>query len=723
MQVEKLVAGSYLVTHHQHRILVGFPPEIIKIFLARKLPIPTCWLLPDRKIVQGISQYSTEFPFYHFLFFSAPPARPEKLTVIGTARDLKVNQQILRSALLGPSEEEMFRWKIASENASFLRRELDYLALKDSAGKVLPVSHFLKEVELETDNFIKIDDDFWVRHTGFNRYEFQTKDANLPLLIEEESVRTFPYELAPLPQLPVAASNLKIMGGGNGFTPNRPCTGFLVEHQGIRLLVDVGPYIGQLTQHHGFSLSQIHGIYLTHIHDDHTAGLTEFIQSGNKVDLFSTPEVARAAFQKLALLYDQSEEQIAKNFNFIEVFPHQTISYYGMEMKSYYSIHSVPCLGLSLRLKTQGLPDFHLLYPSDTLKLERVEELFQKGVLSQTRYDSYLHFLKQPADLLVYDSGSGIIHADAQDLNQFQAKAFLCVHTDKIAPEAASHFNLARGGDTYPLTRSITPIPSPVSLEALEFLLELFPSTSTTWLKVLLEDALTYSFNPGQLVLKKGTAASNIFLLLSGNMELVIDASENTEKRVLTLVPGDLFNAETLRNKFDQPNAAIYARSIGLYLSFSGELFHQFLQRQKLSRALQEYYEIRAFLGNTPLVCELDLHTRSELACLAKSIFFPQNTTILSQGEESRDCYLIREGSVQVIRQEAQNQKILLGKSDIFGERALLLGKRRNATVIANSEVLCYQFDSLGIHDLCERNLELKNQLEKLIRSREEFLA
>ncbi|MEK7487166.1 MAG: cyclic nucleotide-binding domain-containing protein, partial [Planctomycetota bacterium] len=465
--------------------------------------------------------------------------------------------------------------------------------------------------------------------------------------------------------------------------------------------------------------SQIHGLFLTHIHDDHTAGLTEFVQSGNKIDLFSTPEIARAAFQKLAMLYHQTEEQIAKNFRFIPITPDLPIEYYGMTLTGHYAIHSVPCIGFKLALRSQGKPPFQILYPSDTLKLDRVHELRQHQILAPERYENYLAFLKQEVDLMIYDSGAGIIHADAKDLEHYQAKNYLCVHTDKISKEATLNFSLARGGDTYPLTQPVFPLSSSISFEAFDFLTKLFPRVPSIWLKVLLEDALAHSFNPGQIVLRKNVTQSPIYLLLSGYLDLLIDTPKE-ETRSIALYPGDLFSAQTLQNVQGASNAAIAARSIGLYLTFSQDLFQNFLQNKPFKHLFQEYYEVRSFLENTPLVCDLDLHTRNELASIAKGVLFPENTTILTQGEDSHDCYLIREGSVQVIKEDLQHRKIVLGKNEIFGERALLLGQKRNATVIANSIVRCYQFDPLSFRKLCLRNTELRAQLEKLIRNREE---
>jgi hypothetical protein len=73
-----------------------------------------------------------------------------------------------------------------------------------------------------------------VRHLAPNTYEFQSLIDQESRILElpEEAFSPFPYSLAT-PNPLYSYSSLKILGGGNGFTPEQPCTGFLIEHQGI----------------------------------------------------------------------------------------------------------------------------------------------------------------------------------------------------------------------------------------------------------------------------------------------------------------------------------------------------------------------------------------------------------------------------------------------------------------------------------------------------------
>jgi ribonuclease BN (tRNA processing enzyme)/CRP-like cAMP-binding protein len=646
MQIEKLMAGSYLLTHHQTHILIGFPPELVKLFFKRKLPIPTCWILPDRKISEGVSLYSTEFPFYHFLFFSNPKTRPPRLKVLGKPADLHINEEILSAALLGPSLAQLQQWNPAF--AIPLHQELQYLALKNAQNEVLPVKHFLDPRPLLSQTFTEIEEGLNVRHLAPNTYEFQSLIDQESRILElpEEAFSPFPYSLAT-PNPLYSYSSLKILGGGNGFTPEQPCTGFLIEHQGIRLLIDAGPYIRQLLRHHGLNLSQIHALYLTHIHDDHSAGLTELLQEGQIIDLFSTPEIAQSAFQKLALLSQDSEEQIAKHFRFHALTPGQPLSYYGMTLQADYSIHSVPCIGLKLDLKSQGHPDFTLLYPSDTLKRERVQELYEKKVIDDSRYQNYIHTLEQPVDLLIYDSGAGILHADSKDLEQCHSKSYLSVHTNKLSASDELRYTLGRGGEIFPLASP--PQPSPPASLLLEAAELLYPSPQSP----LLQDAQLCSFQANQVLLSSTSQNPPVYLLLRGFLELHLSSEDSHS--ILPLVPGDLFGAPTLCSSSPKKNkASILSTTSALCLAFSEPLFQSCCASDTLFRLQQSYFTTRSFLAKTPFASELDYRTKNELAFIAREVYFAPNTTILTQGEDSRDFYIICEGSVEVIRNEKE---------------------------------------------------------------------
>jgi putative ABC transport system ATP-binding protein len=59
--------------------------------------------------------------------------------------------------------------------------------------------------------------------------------------------------------------------------------------------------------------------------------------------------------------------------------------------------------------------------------------------------------------------------------------------------------------------------------------------------------------------------------------------------------------------------------------------------------------------------------------------------TVIREGEQGEEFFMISEGAVDVIR--AEHEVARLGRGDFFGEVALISGEPRNATIVANGEL------------------------------------
>ena len=69
---------------------------------------------------------------------------------------------------------------------------------------------------------------------------------------------------------------LTVLGCAGTFPgPESPCSGYLVEHEGYRLLVDLGAgALGQLQRHVG--LLDVDAVYVSHLHADHCIDLVAY---------------------------------------------------------------------------------------------------------------------------------------------------------------------------------------------------------------------------------------------------------------------------------------------------------------------------------------------------------------------------------------------------------------------------------------------------------------
>ncbi|HTV90995.1 MAG TPA: cyclic nucleotide-gated ion channel [Stellaceae bacterium] len=94
----------------------------------------------------------------------------------------------------------------------------------------------------------------------------------------------------------------------------------------------------------------------------------------------------------------------------------------------------------------------------------------------------------------------------------------------------------------------------------------------------------------------------------------------------------------------------------------------------------------------------------AEVARLLRPSDYTDGTVIMRRGEPGDCMYFVVEGEVEV---QLQSGSILLGPGQFFGERALVTGEPRNATVAAARPCTLLVLDIVDFHELLARQPEL----------------
>ncbi len=110
-----------------------------------------------------------------------------------------------------------------------------------------------------------------------------------------------------------------------------------------------------------------------------------------------------------------------------------------------------------------------------------------------------------------------------------------------------------------------------------------------------------------------------------------------------------------------------------------------------------------------------------EFARQLKEERHPAGKVIVKEGEEGQHFYIIHKGKVKVERQKRDGQKQLavLVPGDYFGEAALLYGRRRTATVTAETDVVLLALSKEDFDNLLNRYPQIKPNLLVKAESRE----
>jgi cGMP-dependent protein kinase 1 len=93
------------------------------------------------------------------------------------------------------------------------------------------------------------------------------------------------------------------------------------------------------------------------------------------------------------------------------------------------------------------------------------------------------------------------------------------------------------------------------------------------------------------------------------------------------------------------------------------------------------------FLSSVSLLKDLPLVVLNKISDLLKREYFPSGSTVIQQGDPGDKFYIIKSGSVNVIKSDDKGQRLvgILKKGAYFGEQALIHQDKRLASIVANA--------------------------------------
>jgi ribonuclease BN (tRNA processing enzyme) len=166
---------------------------------------------------------------------------------------------------------------------------------------------------------------------------------------------------------------LTVVGcSGSGPGPKSPASSYLVEHDGFRLVLDLGN--GAFGALQGLvDPDTVDAVFLTHLHADHCLDIAPFVvwhrysgrASGRRIPLFAPA----GADSRLALAYDGDGAALTDVFDFAVVTPgSMTIGPFAVDIAR--TAHPVECNAVRLAVGGRSL-----VYTGDTGPCEQVVDL------------------------------------------------------------------------------------------------------------------------------------------------------------------------------------------------------------------------------------------------------------------------------------------------------------------------------------------------------------
>jgi len=660
-------------------ILCGCPADSVKHLMKRGLiqtreidglnfeTGPNAILLSDVHIQNGRFTNLSEFPILQMFYRQGRiiPGHPNnadvKPVLIGSRRQVEAQMEYIYRGNYGlVSEEEIMQTGISSETA----KEMMRLKLKFAFGRIRRMDEYLDLVVLENEQQ-EIRNNVFIKRLKPNVFEIShgRQSARVDLNLPAHSQGLPPYALG-FHQIKRDYFSVLHSGEGDGWDINRPAMASILLFQGKVYLIDAGPNIMHSLNALGISVNEIAGIFHTHAHDDHFCGLPDIMRSDHRITYYATPLVRASVMKKLAALSMMNEDEFKHYFEFKDLVLDQWNDIDTLEVMPVFSPHPVETTVMFFRtLDRSGYRSYAHFADIASLKLlrEMITSDDNAPGISQKLYDSVAQRYLTPVDLKKLDIGGGMIHGDAEDFAEDKSEKIVLAHT--ALPLTNRQKEIGSGAPFGTVDVLIASHQDYIRTYAQNSLSSYFPNASDSRLRVLLNNPVI-KFNPESIIFKAGHRADCVYLLLTGQVDMI-----RTKKHIYSsLSSGAMLGEVTALT--GKPCAETYrAANFVQALRIPMDLYCGFVKDNGLFERMVRQLDTRSFLYTNWLFGDAMSCTRQNtIAASVHSRFYPKDSIIGHNGAPG--LRLVKSGSIDLLIGDRIIERLRAG--DFFCESTVL---------------------------------------------------
>ncbi|XP_065088354.1 cGMP-dependent protein kinase 1 [Ochlerotatus camptorhynchus] len=196
-------------------------------------------------------------------------------------------------------------------------------------------------------------------------------------------------------------------------------------------------------------------------------------------------------------------------------------------------------------------------------------------------------------------------------------------------------------------------------------------------LKAVTDAMSPMAFPPNSYIIKEGDIGAHFFVSADGTYEVV---AEN--KVIKSFGRGVVFGELAILYKAKRFASIRVTTEAKVWM-----LERKVFQKIMMKSGRKEREENVKFLSTVSILKDLEIQKLLKISDLLKREFYATGSTIIQQGDPGDKFYIIRGGSVNVIKTDRHGVDKLVGtlqRGAYFGEQALLHEDRRLASIIAN---------------------------------------
>lgn len=656
--VTVLPRGGYLVQSPVGYIQFGAPPETIKDTMRLPESVPQIFVLPRELFhrQKGISIAELEFPIYYNFFI-----RKKRTTIIGTRDQISKLIRTLNEAIFGPKDVSLSKDIHPSTKdicVPNLRKEMEYFrgsfSFKDLVGL-----GYIKKNRFSYENV-----DIVLDNTkDFDVYFDDKKVAHIPGMIEYKPKYRLGERL-PEPYNP-PLFGVTCLGPSHGFDSEENTSGYVIwlNHNGV--MVDPPVNSTEWLENSNVNPKLIDSIILTHCHADHDAGTFQKIMEEGRVTVYATHTVINSFLRKYAALSDEPVSYLSRLFRYHPIYLGQPVYVHGGEFQFFYTLHSIPTLGFTLKFQDQSF-----VYSSDHQGDPEVQKtLFDLGVISEERLKQLQSFPWE-SKVIYHESGIPPLHTPIRYLNSLPQdiqKRIVVYHIAKKDFPEQTDLTLATFGIENTLYFKTEPPVYEKMYQILGLLkhLDFFDSLPVEKVQEFVSIIIEEKFKKGTKIIEKGTMGDKFYIIASGNVAIVSD--ELVSKKLASTY--EYFGEMTLMT--DEPRAAdVIAETDVVVYTIEKNKFLSFISNTEFECTLQKLVENRKnviwnVLQASPLFNRLSSYQKTWIESILQPVSYNGKGILIEEGKPTEHIYVINEGEVKV--SQHGRHITTLSKGDFIG--------------------------------------------------------
>lgn len=663
------------------RILCGCPSDVVKHLMKRGLIVnqekngvvyesgPNAILLSEVNIQFSDLANMSEFPVLQMLYKQGmlipnhPNNTGEMPILIGSEEQVNSQIQYIYRGNYGLiAEEEILETGISRELAYDMMR----MKKKFAFGKIIHPKEFLQSCVVGCE-FTEIKNGVMIKRDKLNEFTIKYQDESVQINLNISTPYESPYRLG---FYNIKRDYFAIIhsGQGDGWNIYKPSMSSILMFQGKIYLIDAGPNIVYILKALGIGINEIEGMFHTHAHDDHFAGITALIKAGHKIKYFATHLVRSSVERKLSALFSTDKKMFSELFEIHDLEFDKWNLINGLDVQPIFSPHPLECSVFFFRtMWGNGYKEYaHLAdITSDNVLNEMITRDKNENGISEKFFKRVKKNYLRTVDLKKIDIGGGMIHGEAEDFKDDKSKKIVLAHTSQdlepFQKEIGSDAEFGSVDVLIPARHNYT-VEKAVSFLTSYF--QLSPEQNEHQIKILSNNDIA-NFNPGTILIKEGDSIENIYLILTGIVEMI-----KTEKNIYNSLSAGSLIGESSGLKEIPSKETYRASSYVQALEIPKQLYVNFVKNNKLFDKIDHLRDNRDFLGKTSLFGDgLSYTVQNKIAESMIMSCYPQGHVFK---QNYQNLFLIKSGKIEC-RIGVEPLEIL-EEGDFFGEDIAVFG-------------------------------------------------